>query len=49
MRMKTKAVWTLMTANCNAAEIAAYYNIPVIVALCWMLQAKRNAYREAVR
>lgn len=42
-------IWILMEANCNAAEIAAYYHVPVSVALCWMLRAKRVAYREAAK
>lgn len=40
-------VWTLIEGNCNAAEIAAYYRVPVFVAQCWMLAAKRAAYRDA--
>ena len=42
-----RVIWTLMEANCNVAEIAAYYHVTPTVAKCWMIRAKRWAYREA--
>lgn len=38
----TEAVWTWISAGCNAAEVAAYLGVPGYVAQAWMCRAAHD-------